>query len=129
MRTQKQTGKSVKKVRLVDYTEGLHERLRDKQYAEEYLNAVLEGAKDPQAEFLLALRDIATAYGFASVAKKINRGRASLYKSLSKDGNPSIDVVLKFLRELGLRVRVESVDSSGPGTPTPLAAKSPNGKP
>jgi len=89
----------------VPYEEGLNERLKDSAYAAESLNAHL--SEDDEA-FLLALRDVATAHGFASVAKKSDLGRESLYKTLSKSGNPKIETLATLLKTMGLKLSVEA---------------------
>ncbi len=68
-----------------------------------YLDAALE-------EFDLgliaaALGDIARAKGMTNVAADAGLGRESLYKSLSVEGNPAFDTVLKVTRVLGIRLR------------------------
>lgn len=94
----KQTGKAV------SYTEGLDGRLRDPEYAAEYLTAA---AEEGQAELLLALRDIARATGVAEIAERAGRGRESLYKALSENGNPGLDTLLSVLGALGLKFHFE----------------------
>ena len=88
--------------------EGLHQRLRDADYAAAYVEAALDdGGID---EFLFALRDVAIATGgVGEVAKKSRHGRESLYKSLSRAGNPRIKTVDDVLRVLGLRMAITRV--------------------
>ena len=50
------------------------------------------------------------------VAEETGLGRESLYKSLSSDGKPEFATVLKVVRAVGLRPRVETAsetDSNG----------------
>lgn len=99
----------MRRKKSVSYEEGLYERLKDSAYAAEYLNAHLAADDDPSVEaFLLALRDVATAQGFASVAKKSDLGRESLYKALSKSGNPKIETLSTLLKTMGLKLSVEA---------------------
>ena len=42
----------------------------------------------------------------AKIAKKTGLGRESLYKALSKGGNPKIQTVVKVLDALGLKLKV-----------------------
>lgn len=112
----------------VPYEDGLLERLKDPKYASGYLNAILEeGGEDVQEVLLVGLRHIAQAFGFADVAKRLGRGRNSLYKAFSETGNPTLDAFLNFLKESRLQIRFES--SSGGGQqarstkPLPIAAK------
>ena len=97
--------------RAQDYEETLLERLRDREYAVEYLNAVLaEDAEDPTGDFLAALRLVAKAQGLTitQLAQDAELGRQALYRSLSKQGNPELETLTRVLRELGLRLAVES---------------------
>ncbi len=82
----------------------MDERLRDPEYAAEYLSAAVEEGKD---ELLLALRDVARARGVADVAKIAHRGRESLYKTLSEQGNPGLDTLLSVLNALHLKLHFE----------------------
>ncbi|SRR5579859_23755 len=69
-----------------------------------YLVASFEEAPDDAAYIAAALGDVARARGMTQLAKRAGLTRMGLYKSLSKDGNPSFDTVLKVLRALGLRL-------------------------
>lgn len=96
--------------RVRNYEETLLERLSDRDYALEYLNAVLadEGA-DPTGNFLAALRLVAKAQGLTitQLAHDADLGRQALYRSLSKQGNPELETLTRVLRELGFRLAVE----------------------
>ena len=97
------------KIKTISYEEGLQERLRDPSYAAEYLNAHLEDYDGHKVEvFLLALRHVAAAHGFATISKKSDLGRESLYKTLSKSGNPKIETLSKLLNTMGLKLSVEA---------------------
>lgn len=94
-----------------NYEESLLERLGDREYAVEYLNAVLADAgSDSSGNFLAALRLVAKAQGvtITQLAHDAELGRQALYRSLSKDGNPELQTLTRVLRELGLRLAVES---------------------
>ena len=98
----------MKRQPAVSYEEGLHLRLKDPEYAAEYLNAHLEtNDKDSIEAFMLALRDVATAYGMALISEKANLGRESLYKSLSKSGNPKVETLAALLNAMGLKLAIE----------------------
>ena len=89
-----------------NYDEYHLEWLRDPENAAAFLNAVIED--DDRDAFLLALRDIATAMGGMSViAEKTQVSRSSLYKTLSKTGNPEFRSISKLLHSMGLRLTVE----------------------
>ena len=57
-----------------------------------------------------ALGDIARSKGMTAVAGQAGMGRESLYKALSRDGNPGFSSVLKVLKAVGLRLRPLAVD-------------------
>ncbi len=67
-----------------------------------YLDAMFEDG-DP-ALIAHALGVVARWKGMSKVAKKAGLGRESLYKSLSKDGNPSFVTVAKIVHALGFRL-------------------------
>lgn len=70
-----------------------------------YLQAAFEGGdvKDIAA----VLGAVARSKGMTDVAKQAGVGRESLYKSLSKTGNPSFSTVLKVLDHVGLYLTVK----------------------
>ncbi|MBI2980720.1 MAG: putative addiction module antidote protein [Deltaproteobacteria bacterium] len=80
--------------------------LQDPEEAAEYLNAVLEES-DPKL-FLAALRDVADAYGMGEIAKKTDLNRPSLYRMLSKEGNPEIYSVFSLLSAIGLKLKTKA---------------------
>ena len=57
---------------------------------------------------IAAIGDVARARGMSRVAEETNCGRESLYKSLSLEGNPSFDTVIKVLTSLGYRLMPSS---------------------
>jgi len=69
-----------------------------------YLEVALEDG-DPGV-IAAVLGDIARSKGMARVAKRAGLGRESLYKALSKDGNPKLDTLLKITHALGLKLTV-----------------------
>jgi probable addiction module antidote protein len=69
-----------------------------------YLEVALEDG-DP-GMIAAVLGDIARSKGMARVAKKAGLGRESLYKALSKGGNPKLDTLLKITHALGLKLTV-----------------------
>jgi len=78
--------------------------LRTEEDVAEYLEAVFE-IGDP-ALITHALGVIARSKGMAKIAKKAGLGRESLYKALSKDGNPGFLTVLKVVQALGYKLRL-----------------------
>ncbi len=89
-----------------DYKDGLSNRLQDPEYASEYLNEALK--EDSQELFMLALRDVATAMGFANAARKSKLNRETMYRMLSEKGNPNLSSLNKILNTLGLTLTVET---------------------
>ena len=69
-----------------------------------YLEAAFEDG-DPSL-VAAALGDVARAKGMAQIAQAAGLGRESLYKALSKEGNPEFGTVLKVMHALGLKLRV-----------------------
>lgn len=90
--------------------ETIKELRADRQFAIEYLKAALEELDDPdnRAAGLLALRDVAEAYGgLGSVAVQAGISRESLYRSLSPKGNPTLKTLPAVLKSVGMRLSVE----------------------
>ena len=94
------------------YQEDLLLSLEDPQEAAAYLNAAIEDGD--RAVFLLALRNVAAAHGgMAAIAEKACLSRESLYRMLSRRGNPEIKSIFMLLHSLGLKLAVEP-ESKGP---------------
>jgi probable addiction module antidote protein len=70
----------------------------------EYLEAVFELGEP--ALITHALGIIARSKGMAKIAKKAGLGRESLYKALSKDGNPEFMTVYKVIQALGYKLKI-----------------------
>ena len=93
------------------YEDSLVEALKDPVEAAAYLNAYLEDTDEPDEQgFLLALKDVAKAYGMSNIAESSNLGRESLYKSLSADGNPKLTTLVALLSSMGLHLSVNPKD-------------------
>ena len=84
-----------------------NELLRDPEIAAEYLSAALEDAD--AAVILMALRNVAEAQedGISGLATRSELGRESMYKMLSKSGNPKLSSFTKVIQGLGLKLKVE----------------------
>jgi len=89
----------------VKYETGLKAALMNSDEAAAYLDAALEA--DDQAVFLLALRDIADAYGLSRVAQDTLLNRENLYRMLSSTGNLQLSSLMTLLRSIGLRLTVQ----------------------
>jgi len=89
----------------VPYDDELIKYLQDPANAAEYINAAIEDGN--REVFLLALRDVAKARGgMSAVAEKAHLGRESLYKMLSKRGNPEFNSISTLLHGMGFRLNV-----------------------
>jgi probable addiction module antidote protein len=83
-------------------------RLRnDPDFAAEYLKAALEDSDEPSV-LLIALRHLVQAQGIAKVAKAAGIERESLYRALSRRGNPRLSTLVAVTKAIGLRLTVES---------------------
>ncbi len=92
-------------MRLKNYRNDLLKRLRDPHYAAAYLAQVL--ADGDKNTFLVALKDVVEATGgVGDLANHVKLKRTSLYKILSKRGNPTLETLQLILKPLGLRVSV-----------------------
>jgi probable addiction module antidote protein len=85
--------------------------LRDPDTAAVYLAEFLESGD--MKLFQEGLRHVAKAQegGIKAIAEQANLGRESLYKSLSKTGNPQMATINKMLAALGLKLTVTSAHS------------------
>lgn len=78
----------------------------DSRKAVAYLNAAME--EGDRELFLLALRNVAEAHGgMAAVSEKAKLNRESLYRMLSRKGNPEIKSIPSLLNSMGLKLTVE----------------------
>ena len=92
-------------VRLVPYKNKLHERLQDPDYAVLYLEEAL-GLED-QGAFLVALKHLVEASGgMKALSDHVEVTRPSLYKALSREGNPTLRTLREILRPLGLKLSI-----------------------
>ncbi len=87
------------------YKEHLFERLQTPEEVAAYLNAAMEDGD--VALVLLALRDIAEAWGIGKVAADADLNRENVYRILSAQGNPRLSSFIKLLHALGIELRVQ----------------------
>ena len=73
-----------------------------------FLEACFEEAGDDAAFIAAALGEVARARGMASIAEATGLTREGLYRTLSKQGNPSFSAVLKVMKALGIKLRPEA---------------------
>jgi probable addiction module antidote protein len=105
------------------YEDHLIESLKDPVYAKEYLNAALDD--EDHRVFLMALRDVATAFGITKIANDTSLNRENIYKMLSPTGNPRISSLMPILRAVGIRLKaVESKTVRSPRKRTRAKLKS-----
>lgn len=77
----------------------------DPRFAAEYLNAVMEDGD--QEELMLALRRLSEAHGGVSgLARATNLNATSLYRTLSRQGNPELRSLSALLEAMGMRLAV-----------------------
>jgi len=82
----------------------------DPEFAAEYLKAAIDDTDEPKV-LLLALRQIAQAKGgLAKVAEAAGIKRESLYRALSRRGNPRLSTLVAVAKALGLKLTVEAVN-------------------
>lgn len=80
--------------------------LRTKKDIVAYLNAALEDGDT--AVLLEALRNGAQACGgMSALARTAGVSRESLYRTLSRKGNPKIETVMALLRALDLKLTIK----------------------
>ena len=98
----------MKRKASISHDKALIKELRnDPEFAAEYLRAAIEDTNEPKV-LLIALRQIAQACGFAKVAKAAGVERESLYRALSKNGNPRLSTLIAVTRAIGLKLTVEA---------------------
>ena len=92
------------------YQKDLIEDLKDPREAIGYLNAALEDGN--KQVFLLALRNVIEAYGgMTKISRASKLHRVSLYKMLSKKGNPGIHSLMTLLNAIGFQILISANNS------------------
>lgn len=95
----------------IRYEKYLIESLKDPEEAAGYLNTALEGG-DVRV-FLSALRHVVQAQGgLSEIAKRTDKSRTSLYKTLSSQGNPYLKSTNEILFAMGLHLKIVTNDPS-----------------
>jgi probable addiction module antidote protein len=91
-----------------DYETDLIEKLKDAEFAVEYLNASLEDSEEGSGErFLMALRHVAKAHGMTAIAERSGMARQAMYRALSENGNPELSSLKAVLNAMGLKLAIE----------------------
>jgi len=89
-------------MKTVSYKKILREKLDDPEQAAEYLTACYQ--EGPEV-FLVGLRDVVDAQGGVARAAELTKlNRESLYRLVSRDGNPRLSSLNSVLFALGLKV-------------------------
>ncbi|MEY4211697.1 MAG: hypothetical protein RLZ92_2078 [Pseudomonadota bacterium] len=85
----------------------LFEQLKDAEFAADFLNAASED--DDPATYLSALRKVVDARGgMANIAEQTKLSRETLYRTLSRKGNPTIKTLFSILKATGLKIAVSA---------------------
>ncbi|HEX3658250.1 MAG TPA: addiction module antidote protein [Pirellulales bacterium] len=99
----------MKRKASISHDEALIRELRgDPAFAVEYLRAAIEDSDEPQV-LLIALRQVAEARGVAKIAKAAGVQRESLYRALSRKGNPRLSTLSAVAKAIGLKLTVEAL--------------------
>jgi len=100
------TAKAAAAPRSVAYKPSQMAWLRaDAKHAAAFLEAALETGGP--GDLMAALRDIADAHGgVTEIAKITGLSRETLYRTLSKKGNPQLSSLMPILQATGLRIAI-----------------------
>ena len=91
------------------FDELLAEMLDSPEAIAGYLDEAL--ATGTEADFLLAVKNVAKLTGMTHLAEQTGLSRESMYKTLSETGNPKLDTLSLILHHLGLRLSVTPDES------------------
>ncbi|MES2758237.1 MAG: addiction module antidote protein [Pseudomonadota bacterium] len=82
---------------------------RDPALAAEYLTDVL--ANGDEADVMLALRALSAAFGgVQDIARRADSNPNTMYRTLSRRGNPSLKSLRAILGAMGLRLAVHPIN-------------------
>ncbi|WP_082779224.1 MULTISPECIES: helix-turn-helix domain-containing transcriptional regulator [Burkholderiaceae] len=82
----------------------------DRELVVTYVKTAMQNISntDDKGAGLIALRLVVEAYGgLGAVSKATGVSRATVYRTLSADGNPRLDTLIALLQIVGLRLSVE----------------------
>lgn len=102
------TGKTTKRV----YSPSVPFKAADYLKSDRAIAAYIEGIlEDGDARVVpIALRTIAEAVGgMAALAERTGLSRETLYRTLSKNGNPRLDTLATLLKAFGLQLSVRAM--------------------
>lgn len=105
------TGKTIKTAAAPSRPFNAAEHLRNEGEVAAYIEAMLE---DGDARAVpIALRTVADALGgMTALAERTGLSRETLYRTLSKKGNPRLDTLAAILAVFGLRLAVQPAQKS-----------------
>lgn len=111
----------------IKYKKYLEKSLKDPQDAAEYLNAALEAGD--LSVFTLALKDVVDALGggVSATSKRSHLNRESLYRMLSKKGNPRLTTFYSVIGSLGLEMHITA--KKGAASHRPVSCLNQGSKP
>lgn len=104
------TGRNSRKapIRSRAHADFLKRHLADDTNAAALFNAALESGDE--GDIMYALRAIAAARGgVARIAETTGLSRETLYRTLSRSGNPRLSTLLAVMRAAGVRLKAEHV--------------------
>jgi probable addiction module antidote protein len=94
----------------INFKDDLIEKLRDPEFAANYIMAYIV---DKDLELLpTALGDIARVYGVTKLAKESGIHRRTLYKIFETNSNPSFELIVQILNQLGLTLEVKALEKT-----------------
>lgn len=79
--------------------------------AQGLLSAAMDEDVGDGAVIRSVLKHVARTHNMSALARETGLNRGNLYEALSEDGNPTLATLLKVTRALGLRLRVEPVET------------------
>jgi len=101
---------------------------QDPEYALELLNSVLEDGDS--GELLITLRQFTKAFGgVQAVAQKADLNPTQLYRTLSAEGNPTLNSLRAVLQAMGFQLFVKRIADTAVPTAAAQAPKPARKKP
>lgn len=76
------------------------------------LRAAAEEDPGDGAVIRAVLRQIAQTRNISALARDTGLNRGNLYEALSTEGNPTLSTLLRLVRALGLRLRLEPIEGA-----------------
>lgn len=102
--------RKLKQKRLRNWDEVKVELLReDPEFAIEYLKMAFQENADIPEALVEAIRSVSRSLDLSleQVAKKAGISKASIYKALGENGNPTLATLTSILDAMGLRLSIE----------------------